>query len=702
MSAYDRFAGAALAEEAELVAHYKGVELVEDLDNKGQPRRDEFGNVKKKQRGQSLLFKEFGIRKQLLDDLYVRFFRLAEERIGEAAQHGIVSYISNSSYLSGRSHPRMRRSLVMNFHRVWIDNLNGDKFKTGKVVPKGLPGAGTADQSAFTTDHDPRGIQPGTALVTLLKLPTPEATAVYYRDFWGLANLKRTSLIASLPAGGPKGSACPTYVVISPGKENRWRLSPHAQEPGYESWPGIDELFPVAIQGVNHNRGVENTVIDYDKKTLNHRIQQYIEAGSFAKAADLAPAMTEDFASYDPKEVWKWLHQSGFSAMKVLPFLTFPLDQRWIYYETEGKVLNRPRPEFQTNLADNEFLITVPEPRKVSETRPLYSTTLVNLHVHERGSVVIPRETRAEGLLADRDANLPEKTWRFFRGHFSFKGERRDEDARQLTGRLLRIVLAILHSPAYQADHRSALSADWAHLPIPRDAKLFDQIATAGDQVAHLLDANTDSREQVLSIIGEERAAKLAQLSKEDGMPIKPADFKVTVNYWGGSKGGWRSREFTAEEDPMPAWGDRTGDLYIGDGVFFANVPEVVWKYELGGYPVLKKWLGYRQADRRSDEPLTTDERRWFKSMVQRIAALIALGSELDKLYSGASEDALTAKELGLREDEPGEVAALGTPKEPVQAISMVPKPMLKSPKPAPKTKKAASKPVKKVTGKKK
>jgi hypothetical protein len=200
---YDRFTGAAQAEEAELVAHYKGIDLVEERAKDGQVKRDEFGRPKKKQRGKSLLYEEFGVRKQLLDDLYVRFFRLAEERIGEAAEHGIVSYISNSSYLTGRSHPRMRRSLLGNFHRVWIDNLNGDKFKTGKIIPEGLPGEGTADQSAFTTDNDPRGIQPGTAIVTWLKraaVKTPPARAeVAYRDLWGLANGKRRA--SSQPAG---------------------------------------------------------------------------------------------------------------------------------------------------------------------------------------------------------------------------------------------------------------------------------------------------------------------------------------------------------------------------------------------------------------------------------------------------------------------------------------------------------------------
>jgi hypothetical protein len=176
---------------------------------------------------------------------------------------------------------------------------------------------------------------------------------------------------------------------------------------------------------------------------------------------------------------------------------------------------------------------------------------------------------------------------------FRLSGERRDGDARGLAGRLLRIALAVLHAPAYQADHCSALSADWAHLPMPRDTALFDRLAEAGELVARLLDANSDARDQVFSVMGEERAAHLARFRKTDGGPIGPEDLKVTVNYWGGAKGRWVPRPFTSEEDALPAWGERTGELYIADDVFFANVPESVWQYELGGYPVMKKWLGY-------------------------------------------------------------------------------------------------------------
>lgn len=53
-----------------------------------------------------------------------------------------------------------------------------------------------------------------------------------------------------------------------------------------------------------------------------------------------------------------------------------------------------------------------------------------------------------------------------------------------------------------------------------------------------------------------------------------------------------------------------------------------------------------RFDNRRDDQPLTTEERRWFKSVVQRIAALLALAPGLDELYSSASEDAFTAEDL--------------------------------------------------------
>ena len=132
-------------------------------------------------------------------------------------------------------------------------------------------------------------------------------------------------------------------------------------------------------------------------------------------------------AGYDPKAVWIALRNIGYSDAKIEKFLTFPFDERFLYYETEAKLLNRPRPELAANRIENEFLLTVPEPRKESETRPIFSTTLANLHVHERGSVLFPRETR-ESFSDEQYGNIAESAWRTLGKHFGLTAALTDRD----------------------------------------------------------------------------------------------------------------------------------------------------------------------------------------------------------------------------------------------------------------------------------
>ena len=103
-------------------------------------------------------------RGQGLNDLYVRFYRMAERRIVEQSGKGIVCFISNYSWLDGLSHPGMRERYLEVFDRIWIDSLNGDKYRTGKTTPEGKP-----DPSIFSTPMDSVGIQVGTAIALLMR-----------------------------------------------------------------------------------------------------------------------------------------------------------------------------------------------------------------------------------------------------------------------------------------------------------------------------------------------------------------------------------------------------------------------------------------------------------------------------------------------------------------------------------------------------
>ena len=107
-----------------------------------------------------------------LNDLYVRFYRMAERRIVERTGQGVVCFISNYSWLDGLSHTGMRERYLEAFDKIWIDNLNGDKFRTGKLTPDGKP-----DPSVFSTASNREGIQVGTAIATLVRREEHQGSA---------------------------------------------------------------------------------------------------------------------------------------------------------------------------------------------------------------------------------------------------------------------------------------------------------------------------------------------------------------------------------------------------------------------------------------------------------------------------------------------------------------------------------------------
>jgi predicted helicase len=218
---YNRFAGTALDEEADLVDRYKGIRRAKDKSGK------------LKQVGESLLYTRWGIRKQLLDDLYIRFFRLAEKRIGEKAEYGVVSFISNSSYLTGRSHPLMRESLLKNFHEIWIDNTHGNRIASERTP------WGESCETLFSFDGG-TGIKVGTCITTLVKdrraAIAPESTPLHFRDFWGRADAKRRALLDSLdmdrwkPARKVEAAKHPEgprdYETVQATAAARWMFAP--------------------------------------------------------------------------------------------------------------------------------------------------------------------------------------------------------------------------------------------------------------------------------------------------------------------------------------------------------------------------------------------------------------------------------------------------------------------------------------------
>jgi predicted helicase len=133
---------------------------------------------------------------QGLNDLYIRFFRIAERRIAENADgKGIVCFISNYSWLDGLSHPTMRYNYLNTFADIYIDNLHGDR-KISEYAPDGR-----TSETIFAVTGTSVGIRIGTAISTLVRntRSVNRSAIVHYRDFEDArASERRASLILAL------------------------------------------------------------------------------------------------------------------------------------------------------------------------------------------------------------------------------------------------------------------------------------------------------------------------------------------------------------------------------------------------------------------------------------------------------------------------------------------------------------------------
>ena len=65
---------------------------------------------------------------QSLSDDYIKFIRFAHDKINKTG-NGVISIITNNSYLSGSIHRRMRETLYNDFDKIYIFNLHGNSLR---------------------------------------------------------------------------------------------------------------------------------------------------------------------------------------------------------------------------------------------------------------------------------------------------------------------------------------------------------------------------------------------------------------------------------------------------------------------------------------------------------------------------------------------------------------------------------------------
>ena len=603
----------------------------------------------------------WGIKKFNLDDLYVRFFRLAERRIAEMTGRGVISFVSNFSYLSDPSFVVMRERFLKEFDKLWLDCMNGDSRETGKLTPDGKP-----DPSVFSTDYNREGIQVGTAVCVIVRRPSRrKKPIVRFRHFWGVD--KRVELLDSLKTRRFDA----TYTLACPSRENRLSFRPENVTEDYESWPQLVDLCAVApFNGPVERRGsslirlpsqvhefeclrayLDPTKADGEIRLLEQRFM--LSSGEFH--AEESRMALKGKVRYDVQNVVRY------------PFK--PFDVRAAYLDPAIQPLfSRPSPQLLgQRFPGNGFFLSRDTADKTPEGPPFFFSRLVCdydcISGHARHFPILlwngsrlEREAEATLFAALGEKPEPDKPVanlsarvREYLAALRF----RNSDAEAKAGGLIWMhALAIGYSPAYLAENADGIRRDWPRVPLPASRKALEVSAALGEQIAAILDTEAE--------VPGVAEAKLAPLFKTIGVTTKIGqgvlDLAVTAGWAHAGRGGvvmpakgrlskraydeeeLKAIEAEAAARGMPAkevirlLGEKTCDVYLNDAACWRNTPVNVWEYRIGGYQVIKKWLSYREESILG-RAIRPEEVREVMNMARRIAAIILLQPRLDENY---------------------------------------------------------------------
>ena len=607
---YNGFAGMAVDEERELSTAYRTTRRVRRPEGQG------------------------------LNDLYVRFFRMAERRIAEKTGRGVVCFISNYSWLDGLSFTGMRERYLEAFDTIRIDNLHGDR-----IISEYAPDGRTSETVMAIQGQSP-GIKVGTAITLLSKSSDDRSSAgkrILYRDFHeARAEERRRAMLDSL--GSPAIDS--GYSPLRPNLGLGLPFKPTAASDAWHDWPSLPDLFPASFPGVKTSR--DSFLVDVDLDRLKARVSDYFRTElSHDEIARRNPTVMNDRARFDARAVREALLKRGGPVNEgFLPYSYRPFDSRWLYWEQHTKLLDEKRADYRPHVLDgNLWLVTQQKPRR--EWSPPQAISHIGcLDLMDRGATCIPAYLRDDGLGIESTDGTPR------RPNLSPAAHSYLERLGLGVEELFHHVLAVLHDPAYREANAGALRMEWPRIPLPGwpdgtgDDVAAELAASAarGRKLAALLDPDTpvpgvtEPRPGAPSgrALRPEIAA-VAVPSTIDDTNMTGNDFALTAS-WGHlgqgeavmpGQGRVVERPYTSDEraalgEAARNLGDTTFDVHLNGRAYWRNVPAAVWGYKLGGYQVLKKWLSYREQSVLG-RALKPEEVQHFTDTARRIGGILGV-----------------------------------------------------------------------------
>jgi predicted helicase len=543
-----------------------------------------------------------------LQDDYVKFIRFGQwkiERMGE----GVLGFITNHSYLDNPTFRGMRQSLMNSFDEIYILDLHGNSLKKEKAPD------GSRDENVFD-------IQQGVTIALFVKRKKVRGKkSIRHAELWGLRDKKYTYLRTHnfKKTKWKQLHPIPPFYLFVPRDEKRSRR--------FLSYWSIQDIYPVNSVGIVTAR--DDFVIDFDRKSLQRRIRQFVDDSLddliVAKAYNL-----NDTDAWKLSEARKAVAKDGTWSEDFARILYRPFDIRELFYH--DAVIERGRREVMRHMLKPNCALVLP--RRVETAIPwshiLVAETIVEhvtvslktidycfplyLYEEEKKSTGGSRGTGVRQMMMAFEPKPEYKsgakpTLLQFLSNEEAEAKRRSnlnpllKEAFEYTydrdisaEEVFCYIYAVLYSNAYRKKYAEFLKTDFPRVPFTEDYRLFKKLAERGEELVelHLL-----------------RSKKLEK-------PIAKCE----------GSGGLNVVKVSYDEN--------NARVHINPDKYFASVPREVWEYQIGGYQVADKWLKDRK-----DRALSSEEVTHYAKIVTAIAETITIQESLDDLFKEVEKSLL-------------------------------------------------------------
>ena len=544
-------------------------------------------NVKSKNKGDDILkllqsYKQ-GLNEtniQPLDDDYIKFIRFAQWKLLEQNQkQGLMGFITNNSFLDGRTHRKMRQSLARAFDEIYILNLHGDSgdenvfdIRVGVCISlfvKYKDTCHTDTPSCHTERSEVSQIQ-NRDFSLFTKAQNDNLATIFYYSTNDNGILKRNdkfALLNSLAQNGLNSAKWQELKLDEPyfwfvpksfendEYENFWAL---ARDKAFIAQNGGEDLPTQLVVFENYNSGVttsnDNITIQMDKEKLKSIVD------------DLQSLNNENFkAKYsidDDKSEWKVdlakkdMEQNQGSIQKIA---YRPFDTRYTYYTGEKGFLIRQRYEIMKNFLQGENLgLCFPK----TCLNPNFDYGLVIDKIADRalGGAKTGSETYIAPLYIyrhDKEVGKVEPTSNFtpeFKEFIIKSKVLKDKSAEQI----LAFIYANLFNPTYRKKYLEYLKIGFPRVNFEVSESEFETFAKIGQR---LIDLHL-----------------LKNIPNDESIALKFSD-----------KADKQKPNFTLEK---PRFID--DKIMLNKDLEIVGIAKSIFEFSIGGYKVLDKWLKYR------------------------------------------------------------------------------------------------------------